>query len=176
MGDVDSHLAPRPTEPEALQGLPPGWTSPPGASNTSEVWDPCSLSSSSFGSLALGTILLRWDFYKAKQAVGVGWMSERTMSDKPGVSPVSTQVSLDSRVRETINRSMAEALPDIFDDAQLQIYTLMHRDSYPFHELRSLQRPAPLLIRKQWKPRISKIFIINKINPRTRGLRLGQGL
>ncbi|XP_059757259.1 regulator of G-protein signaling 20 isoform X1 [Balaenoptera ricei] len=41
------------------------------------------------------------------------------------------EVSLDSRVRETINRSMAEPSPHIFDDAQLQIYTLMHRDSYP---------------------------------------------
>ncbi|XP_040117153.1 regulator of G-protein signaling 20 isoform X1 [Oryx dammah] len=41
------------------------------------------------------------------------------------------EVSLDSRVRETINRSMAEPSQNIFDDAQLQIYTLMHRDSYP---------------------------------------------
>ncbi|KAM7236639.1 hypothetical protein CapIbe_012311 [Capra ibex] len=41
------------------------------------------------------------------------------------------EVSLDSRVRETINRSMAEPSRNIFDDAQLQIYTLMHRDSYP---------------------------------------------
>ncbi|KAB0358940.1 hypothetical protein FD754_003096, partial [Muntiacus muntjak] len=41
------------------------------------------------------------------------------------------EVSLDSRVREAINRSMAEPSRNIFDDAQLQIYTLMHRDSYP---------------------------------------------
>ncbi|CAI9155206.1 unnamed protein product [Rangifer tarandus platyrhynchus] len=41
------------------------------------------------------------------------------------------EVSLDSRVREAINRSMAEPSQNIFDDAQLQIYTLMHRDSYP---------------------------------------------
>ncbi|XP_072808086.1 regulator of G-protein signaling 20 isoform X3 [Vicugna pacos] len=41
------------------------------------------------------------------------------------------EVSLDSRVREVINRSMAQPSPHIFDDAQLQIYTLMHRDSYP---------------------------------------------
>ena len=34
-------------------------------------------------------------------------------------------------MRETINRSMAEPSRNIFDDAQLQIYTLMHRDSYP---------------------------------------------
>ncbi|XP_045142248.1 regulator of G-protein signaling 20 isoform X2 [Echinops telfairi] len=41
------------------------------------------------------------------------------------------EVSLDSGVREVINRNMLEPSPDIFDDAQLQIYTLMHRDSYP---------------------------------------------
>nr|XP_031297487.1 LOW QUALITY PROTEIN: regulator of G-protein signaling 20 [Camelus dromedarius] len=41
------------------------------------------------------------------------------------------EVSLDSRVREVINRNMAQPSPHIFDDAQLQIYTLMHRDSYP---------------------------------------------
>ena len=45
--------------------------------------------------------------------------------------PCLRQVSLDSRVREAINRSMAEPSQNIFDDAQLQIYTLMHRDSYP---------------------------------------------
>ncbi|XP_044906199.1 regulator of G-protein signaling 20 isoform X3 [Felis catus] len=41
------------------------------------------------------------------------------------------EVSLDSRVREVINRNMGEPSQHIFDDAQLQIYTLMHRDSYP---------------------------------------------
>lgn len=41
------------------------------------------------------------------------------------------QVSLDSRVREVINRNMLEPSQHTFDDAQLQIYTLMHRDSYP---------------------------------------------
>ncbi|KAL1787151.1 regulator of G-protein signaling 19 isoform X1 [Sigmodon hispidus] len=41
------------------------------------------------------------------------------------------EVSLDSRVREGINRKMQEPSPHTFDDAQLQIYTLMHRDSYP---------------------------------------------
>ncbi|XP_051887432.1 regulator of G-protein signaling 20-like isoform X1 [Pristis pectinata] len=41
------------------------------------------------------------------------------------------EVSLDSRVREVINTKMAEPSNQIFDDAQLQIYTLMHRDSYP---------------------------------------------
>ncbi|XP_033737195.1 regulator of G-protein signaling 17-like isoform X2 [Pecten maximus] len=41
------------------------------------------------------------------------------------------EVSLDSRVREVINRNMVDPTPHTFDEAQLQIYTLMHRDSYP---------------------------------------------
>ncbi|KAL0278860.1 UNVERIFIED_CONTAM: hypothetical protein PYX00_000551 [Menopon gallinae] len=41
------------------------------------------------------------------------------------------EVSLDSRVREQVNRSMVAPTPHTFDEAQLQIYTLMHRDSYP---------------------------------------------
>lgn len=41
------------------------------------------------------------------------------------------QVSLDSRVREIVNRNMTRPTPHTFDEAQLQIYTLMHRDSYP---------------------------------------------
>ncbi|XP_036148581.1 regulator of G-protein signaling 17 isoform X3 [Monomorium pharaonis] len=41
------------------------------------------------------------------------------------------EVSLDSRVREIVNRNMLEPTPHAFDEAQLQIYTLMHRDSYP---------------------------------------------
>lgn len=45
--------------------------------------------------------------------------------------PSGPQVSLDSRVREGINRKMQEPSSHTFDDAQLQIYTLMHRDSYP---------------------------------------------
>lgn len=49
----------------------------------------------------------------------------------PPISLPVTQVSLDSRVREVINRKMQEPSSHTFDDAQLQIYTLMHRDSYP---------------------------------------------
>lgn len=41
------------------------------------------------------------------------------------------EVSLDSRVREAVNRNMVEPTPHTFDEAQLQIYTLMQRDSYP---------------------------------------------
>ncbi|KAK5619669.1 hypothetical protein CRENBAI_009690 [Crenichthys baileyi] len=48
------------------------------------------------------------------------------------------EVSLDSRVREVINRNMPEPTLHTFDDAQLQIYTLMQRDSYP----RYLNSPA----------------------------------
>ena len=40
-------------------------------------------------------------------------------------------MSLDSRVREIINRNMIAPSQNTFDEAQLQIYTLMHRDSYP---------------------------------------------
>ncbi|XP_055337107.1 regulator of G-protein signaling 17-like isoform X2 [Paramacrobiotus metropolitanus] len=41
------------------------------------------------------------------------------------------EVSLDARVREIINRNMVEPSRSTFDEAQLQIFTLMHRDSYP---------------------------------------------
>ncbi|XP_067382057.1 regulator of G-protein signaling 19 isoform X4 [Channa argus] len=41
------------------------------------------------------------------------------------------EVSLDARVREAINKKMQDPTPLTFEDAQLQIYTLMHRDSYP---------------------------------------------
>ncbi|XP_017783845.1 PREDICTED: regulator of G-protein signaling 17 isoform X8 [Nicrophorus vespilloides] len=41
------------------------------------------------------------------------------------------EVSLDSRVREIVNRNMVNPTPDTFEEAQVQIYTLMHRDSYP---------------------------------------------
>ncbi|XP_065117537.1 regulator of G-protein signaling rgs-2 [Paramisgurnus dabryanus] len=59
------------------------------------------------------------------------------------------EVSLDSRVRELINKNMQEASSCTFDDAQLQIYTLMQRDSYPRYMnssayadlLKSLQQP-----------------------------------
>ncbi|CAE1159852.1 RGS [Acanthosepion pharaonis] len=41
------------------------------------------------------------------------------------------EVSLDSRVREVINQNMLDPSPHTFDEAQLQIYTLMHQDPYP---------------------------------------------
>ncbi|KAJ3610685.1 hypothetical protein NHX12_022777 [Muraenolepis orangiensis] len=41
------------------------------------------------------------------------------------------EVSLDSRVREGINQSLTEPSNLMYEEAQLQIYTLMHRDSFP---------------------------------------------
>ncbi|CAF1602520.1 unnamed protein product, partial [Didymodactylos carnosus] len=41
------------------------------------------------------------------------------------------EVSLDSRVREVINKNMVDPTPHTFEEAQVQIFTLMHRDSYP---------------------------------------------
>ncbi|CAD5111865.1 DgyrCDS1131 [Dimorphilus gyrociliatus] len=60
------------------------------------------------------------------------------------------EVSLDSRVREVINRNMVDPSPNTFDEAQLQIYTLMHRDSYPrflnstmYKKMREERRTSP---------------------------------
>lgn len=41
------------------------------------------------------------------------------------------EVSLDSQVREVVNTKMRTPDINTFDEAQKQIYTLMHRDSYP---------------------------------------------
>ncbi|XKL59037.1 hypothetical protein PGB90_000053 [Kerria lacca] len=41
------------------------------------------------------------------------------------------EVSLDSKVRDLINKNMNSPTIHTFDEAQTQIYTLMHRDSYP---------------------------------------------
>lgn len=60
----------------------------------------------------------------------LGWGLVLGCPPAPTFSPC-LQVSLDSRVREVINRKMQEPSSHTFDDAQLQIYTLMHRDSYP---------------------------------------------
>ena len=62
---------------------------------------------------------------------------------------LTSQVSLDSRVREIINKNMMNPSKETFAEAQLQIYTLMHRDSYPrfvnspnFKELLEQQSPG----------------------------------
>lgn len=39
-------------------------------------------------------------------------------------------MSLDSRVRDQVEKSMKTPTPHTFDEAQQQIYTLMHRDPY----------------------------------------------
>ncbi|KAG8123708.1 hypothetical protein E2320_019014 [Naja naja] len=44
---------------------------------------------------------------------------------------IYSTVSLDSRVREVINRNLLDPNCHMYEDAQLQIYTLMHRDSFP---------------------------------------------
>uniref|UniRef100_A0A8C3SI31 RGS domain-containing protein n=1 Tax=Chelydra serpentina TaxID=8475 RepID=A0A8C3SI31_CHESE len=41
------------------------------------------------------------------------------------------EVSIDATVRESINRSLARPSVHIFNEAQAQVYALMHRDSYP---------------------------------------------
>ncbi|XP_029012735.1 regulator of G-protein signaling 19 [Betta splendens] len=68
-----------------------------------------------------------------KQEVNKGAIEEKARSIyEDYVSILSPkEVSLDARVREVINRKMQEPAPHTFEDAQLQIYTLMHRDSYP---------------------------------------------
>uniref|UniRef100_H3DIB7 Regulator of G protein signaling 20 n=1 Tax=Tetraodon nigroviridis TaxID=99883 RepID=H3DIB7_TETNG len=61
------------------------------------------------------------------------------------------EVSLDSHVREVINRNMLEPTCHTFEEAQQQIYTLMQRDSYPrfinsaayTDLLKSLEEPRP---------------------------------
>ena len=44
---------------------------------------------------------------------------------------LSFQVSLDGQARETINKNMLKPTIHAFDEAQIQIYMLMQRDSYP---------------------------------------------
>ena len=41
------------------------------------------------------------------------------------------EVSLDSKVREVINKNMLKPTKETFEEAQLQIFQLMQRDSYP---------------------------------------------
>jgi regulator of G-protein signaling len=41
------------------------------------------------------------------------------------------EVSLDCRARDIIGKNMTNPTNHAFDEAQLQIYTLMQRDSYP---------------------------------------------
>ncbi|XP_032900910.1 regulator of G-protein signaling 17-like isoform X2 [Amblyraja radiata] len=41
------------------------------------------------------------------------------------------EISIDASVREAINKKMAIPTTDIFDEAQMHVYALMHRDCYP---------------------------------------------
>ena len=101
-------------------------------------WNPRHSSDSSLSSDNAGSLTTRpsgnsWSGILRNQqwwwAFGADFQRERCLTAPSGLS--CGQVSLDSRVRELIDRNMAEPSPHIFDDAQLQIYTLMHRDSYP---------------------------------------------
>nr|CAD7195613.1 unnamed protein product [Timema douglasi] len=74
------------------------------------------------------------NFVKAEQSVKLFGNTISSTIDKdlvPNITVISSLVSLDSRVREVVNRNMVDPTPQTFDEAQLQIYTLMHRDSYP---------------------------------------------
>ncbi|CAL8279382.1 unnamed protein product [Boreogadus saida] len=66
-----------------------------------------------------------------RRAIGAWWRRRPLHLRRHTSPPLSKEVSLDSRVREVINKKMQEPTALTFDDAQLQIYTLMHRDSYP---------------------------------------------
>uniref|UniRef100_A0A8C6SDL2 Regulator of G protein signaling 19 n=1 Tax=Neogobius melanostomus TaxID=47308 RepID=A0A8C6SDL2_9GOBI len=68
-----------------------------------------------------------------KQEINKGAVEEKARSIyEDYISILSPkEVSLDARVREVINKKIQEPTPHTFEDAQLQIYTLMHRDSYP---------------------------------------------
>ncbi|XP_062849178.1 regulator of G-protein signaling 20 isoform X2 [Trichomycterus rosablanca] len=48
------------------------------------------------------------------------------------------EVSLDSRARDVISKNMMEPSSQTFEEAQMQIYTLMQRDSYPRYMSSSL--------------------------------------
>lgn len=86
MGDVDSHPHPDPLSQKLCRGST-WFNQPPGASNTSEVWDPCSLSSSSFGSLALGTICFVGIFIKPNKLWSRGGCPERPCLTSPVFPP-----------------------------------------------------------------------------------------
>ncbi|KAM7411179.1 hypothetical protein PAMA_021253 [Pampus argenteus] len=68
-----------------------------------------------------------------KQEINKGVIEEKARSIYENYISILSpkEVSLDARVREVINRKMQDPAPHTFEDAQLQIYTLMHRDSYP---------------------------------------------
>ncbi|XP_060686762.1 regulator of G-protein signaling 17-like [Hemiscyllium ocellatum] len=70
------------------------------------------------------------DFKKEKNSKAVAERARTIYEDYISIlSP--REVSLDSRVREIVNRNLLNPCPLMFEDAQLQIYSLMHRDSFP---------------------------------------------
>ncbi|MEQ2161190.1 Regulator of G-protein signaling 19, partial [Goodea atripinnis] len=59
------------------------------------------------------------------------WLACEDLKQEINKSAIEEKARLDARVREVINKKMQDPTPHTFEDAQLQIYTLMHRDSYP---------------------------------------------
>ncbi|XP_059810747.1 regulator of G-protein signaling 17-like isoform X1 [Hypanus sabinus] len=58
------------------------------------------------------------------------------------------EISIDASVREAINKNMATPTTNIFDEAQMHVYALMHRDSYP----RFLNSPLYKSLLKELSP------------------------
>ncbi|XP_069751465.1 regulator of G-protein signaling 20-like isoform X2 [Narcine bancroftii] len=58
------------------------------------------------------------------------------------------EISIDASVREVINQKMTIPTTDIFDEAQMHVYALMHRDSYP----RFLNSPVYKSLLKELSP------------------------
>ena len=165
MGDADSHPHPDPLSQKLCRG-PTQFNQP--TSGFQRLWSLGPLFyrfSSSFGSLALGTTLLGWDFLKAKQAVGVGGgCPERTMSDEPGVSPTSARSAWTHACgRPSTGAWLSPPGTSLTMPScrSTRWCTGTHTPaSWTPLSTKTCSAPYP---RKQWKPRISKIFIINKI-------------
>lgn len=78
------------------------------------------------------------------------WFCSNINNDFNSSSFSLLQVSLDSKVREIVNKNMVAPTANTFDEAQVQIYTLMHRDSYPrfvvsplYRRMAQLSPPTP---------------------------------
>uniref|UniRef100_A0A8C1Z1W7 Regulator of G protein signaling 17 n=1 Tax=Cyprinus carpio TaxID=7962 RepID=A0A8C1Z1W7_CYPCA len=59
------------------------------------------------------------------------WIACEELKKDTNPATIAEKVSLDSRVREGINLSLAEPRSLMYEEAQLQIYDLMRRDSFP---------------------------------------------
>ncbi|KAA0723876.1 Regulator of G-protein signaling 20 [Triplophysa tibetana] len=59
------------------------------------------------------------------------WLACEELKKETNRTTVEQKVSLDSQAREQISSKMQDPSSCTFDEAQLQIHTLMQRDSYP---------------------------------------------